>query len=57
MSNASIKSLDQRMTVPTNFTHPDALRWGVSHDANTAYLQSYDVGDGRVGICIYTFWN
>ena len=57
MTNASIKSLDERMAVPTQFTHPGALRWGASRDTNTAYLQSYDLGGGRVGICIYTFWN
>ena len=49
--------LSERMKVPDGFVHPSALQRGWSHDGNCAYLQWYDLGRGRVGICIYTIWN
>lgn len=57
VSGASIKSLDERMTIPAQFTHPSAMRWGRSHDGNTVYFQSYALSAERTGVCIYTIWN
>lgn len=57
VSDASIKSLGERMVIPPPFVRPDAMRWGRSRDGNTVYFQNYALGAGRIGVCIYTIWN
>jgi len=52
-----INSLNERMPVPAEFLKPSALQRGVSHNNNVVFLQSYDLGGSRVGICIYTMIN
>lgn len=52
-----IDPLSKRMSVPSHFGEITSLRSGMSRNGNRVYLQTHNIGDGRIGVCIYTIWN